>query len=165
MNFHDALKQLQSQGSPFAAGSSEEAAAVARFKRFFADFSPNKIQNLLDETYAEDAWFNDTLKTIHGRENLRSYLRHSAEAVDACTVQVDDVTRTDNADYLIRWRMMIQFKRFKRGVQTHSIGISLIRFNAQGLVALHQDFWDAAGALFEHVPILGFGIRKLKQRL
>jgi O-antigen ligase len=33
------------------------------------------------------------------------------------------------------------------------------------LVALHQDFWDAAGALFEHVPILGFGIRKLKQRL
>jgi len=165
MEFHDRLAELRKQPAPFQAGSGEETAALERFQRFFADFSPQKIALLLDQTYAEQIWFNDTLKTICGRETLRSYLSHSAQGVDACTVKIDDIARSQAGDYLVRWSMMIQFKRFKRGVQTHSIGISLLRFDAEGRVLLHQDFWDAAGALFEHVPVLGWGIRQIKARV
>lgn len=166
MEFHTQLAALRERSpNPFPAGSAEEAAAIERFKRFFADFSPNKIASLLDQTYAPDAWFNDTLKTVRGREALREYLKHSADAVDSCTVVVDDVTRTAAGEYLARWTMTIRFKRFKKGQDTVTIGVSLLRFDPQGLVALHQDFWDATQGLFDHIPLIGWLISKVKKRL
>lgn len=166
MEFHDQLSALRARvPQPFRPDSPEEAAAIERFKRFFADFSPAKIATLLDATYAPDAWFNDTLKTVRGREALREYLKHSAEAVESCTVVVDDVVRTAANDYQARWTMTIRFKRFKKGQDTVTIGISLLRFDAEGLVALHQDFWDSTQGLFEHIPVVGWLIGKIKKRL
>ena len=43
--------------------------------------------------------------------------------------------------------------------------MSHIRFGADGKVVLHQDFWDSSGGLFEHVPGLGWMLRKAKARL
>lgn len=166
MDYLQTLDVLKSRlPQPLQRGSAAEAEALARFSRFFADFSPDKVGRLIDQTYAEDVWFNDTLKTVRGREPLREYMRHSAEAVDACQVQILDTLANDQGDYYLRWTMMIRFKRFRRGVDTHSIGMSHLRFDRDGLVALHQDYWDAASALFEHVPLLGAGIRAIKRRV
>ena len=164
----DYLTELaaQSRQSPaLKRGSTEEAAAIARFKLFFADFSPQKIDVLLDLTYANDAWFNDTLKTIRGREQMRSYLKHSAEAVESCVVEVKETLSNDTGDYYIRWVMTIRFKRFKKGQDTQTIGISHVRFNSDGLVCFHQDYWDSTAGIFEHIPLLGWMIGKIKARL
>jgi len=32
-------------------------------------------------------------------------------------------------------------------------------------VALHQEFWDAAGGVHEHLPLLGGLIRGIRRRL
>ena len=40
-----------------------------------------------------------------------------------------------------------------------------IRFDAEGKVKLHQDFWDSAGGLFEHTPVLGWMLQRAKKRL
>jgi SnoaL-like domain len=166
MDYAEKLKLLQDQdGQNLAVGSAQEQAALARFAEFFADFSPSKVDVLLPKTYADDVWFNDTLKTIHGRAALGEYLQHSASAVDACTVQVKETLRNSIGDYFVRWTMTIRFKRFKRGVDTHTIGISHIRFNQQGLVNLHQDYWDSTAGIFEHVPVLGWLIGKIKRKL
>lgn len=166
MTYTETLNQLRGEiALPFAAGSAQEQAAIARFTAFFSDFSPDKIAKLLPQTYAKDVWFNDTLKTVVGREPLSHYLAESAAAVDACTVEVHDVTRGAQADYYVRWTMRIRFKKFKRGVDTYSIGISHLRFNPAGEVVMHQDFWDATQGLFEHVPVIGALIRLIKRRL
>lgn len=149
---------------PLAPDSAEEKAALDRFRVFFSDFSPAKIEKLLDGTYAESIWFNDTLKTVNGVGDLREYLSHSASAVDACEVQVAEICGNGEGDYYARWSMMIAFKRFKRGQQTHSIGMSHLRFDADGKVVLHQDYWDSSQGLFEHVPLLGAMIRFIKRR-
>ena len=164
----DYLNELaaQSRQSPaLKRGSTEETAAIARFKLFFADFSPQKIDILLDQTYATDAWFNDTLKTIRGRDQMRSYLRHSAEAVESCVVEVKEILSNETGDYYIRWLMTIRFKRFKKGQDTQTIGISHLRFNSDGLVCFHQDYWDSTAGIFEHIPVLGWMIGKIKARL
>lgn len=166
MNYAEKLAAIKQQlPQPLAPGSAQEEAALQRFRTFFSDFSPTKIGELLEQTYAEGVWFNDTLKTVEGLPQLRSYLSHSAEAVDACRVEVDEISSNGSGDYYARWRMMIQFKRFKRGQQTHSIGMSHLRFDAQGKVVLHQDYWDSSQGLFEHVPLLGWMIRAIKRRI
>jgi SnoaL-like domain len=162
------LQELATQsraGAVLKRGSTEETAAIDRFKRFFADFSPQKIAVLLEQTYAKDAWFNDTLKTIRGRAAMADYLRHSAEAVQSCVVEVKETLSNDQGDYYIRWLMTIRFKRFKKGQDTQTIGISHVRFNAEGLVCFHQDYWDSTAGIFEHVPVLGWMIGKIKARL
>lgn len=166
MSYIDALEQARrDHPARFAAGSDAEAAAIARFRRFFSDFTPQKVESLLGETYASALYFNDTLKEIRDRDTLRHYLKDSAAAVESCSVAIDDVTRTDAGDYYFRWRMRIRFKRFARGRDTESIGVSHIRFDAHGCVVFHQDFWNAADGLFQYVPVLGWMIRKIKQRL
>lgn len=166
MNYPEALEAVRRRhGAPLAPGSAAEADAIARFRAFFSTFAPDKVDRLLDATYAGDVWFDDTLKTVQGRDALRPYLKHSAEAVEHCTVDVHEVVGNGQGDYFARWSMTIRFRRFRRGVDTHSIGMSHLRFDAEGRVVLHQDYWNAADGLFQHVPLLGAGIRAIKRRL
>lgn len=152
-------------GVPFARGSAAEQDALARFRAFFGVFAVDKVERLLDSTYAEDVWFDDTLKTVEGRGALGHYLRESAAAVEDCRVEIDDETSNARGDYYLRWRMMIRFRRFARGRDTWSIGMSHLRFNGEGLVLMQQDYWNAASGLYQHIPLLGAGIRAIQRRL
>jgi hypothetical protein len=166
MDYPAALEAVRRRhGAPLVPGSADEAAALARFRDFFATFAPDKVDRLLDATYAEDVWFNDTLKTLEGRAALAPYLRHSAQAVEACRVEVHEICGNGQGDYYARWSMMIRFRRFARGRDTHSIGMSQLRFDASGRVVFHQDFWNAAEGLYQHVPLLGAAIRAIQRRV
>lgn len=150
---------------PPAPGSDAEARALDTFAAFFSSFAPDRIAKLLPATYAEDVWFNDTLKTVVGREALAHYLAESAAAVEHCEVRIIDVTANPEGDHLVRWTMMIRFKRFKKGVDTHSIGLSHLRFDHEGRVVYHQDYWNAADGLFRHIPVLGWMIEAVLKRV
>lgn len=150
---------------PPAASSPEEARALDAFAAFFSSFEADRLERLLPATYAEDVWFNDTLKTVVGRAALSHYLADSADAVDHCTVEILDATRNARGEHLIRWHMAIRFKRFRKGVDTHSIGLSHLRFDADGRVVYHQDYWNAADGLFRHIPVLGWMIEAVLRRL
>jgi hypothetical protein len=39
-----------------------------------------------------------------------------------------------------------------------------LRFDRDGRVIYHQDYWDSGSALFEKIPVLGGGIRAVKKR-
>lgn len=149
----------------FEPGSVGERRALDQFAAFFSSFAVDRIERLLEATYAEDVWFDDTLRTIRGRPALAEYLRDTAEAVADCRVSVEDRTRTDVGEYLVRWKMMIRFRRLRRGIATWSVGVSHLRFDAHGRVVYQQDYWNAADGLYQHVPLLGMLIRAVKRRL
>lgn len=151
--------------APPAAGSELESQAIARFASFFSSFAPDRVKTLLAETYADDIYFNDTLKAVRGLETLAHYLQESAEAVEDCRVQIHETTRTEHGEHLVRWSMMIRFRKLRRGVDTWTVGMSHLRFDAQGRVVYHQDYWNAADGLFQHIPLLGTAIAAIKRRL
>ena len=148
-----------------APGSDAERDALARFTEFFSNFAADRIDRLLDETYAPDVYFNDTLKSVRGSAALRQYLGESAAAVEDCRVQIESTTRTAEGEFLVRWRMMIRFRKLRRGTDTWSIGLSHVRLSGDGRVAYQQDYWNAADGLYEHIPVLGALIRLVKRRL
>lgn len=150
---------------PPTTGSAAETDALSRFAGFFSSFAADRISRLLPTTYADDIYFNDTLKAIRGRDSLAHYLGESAAAVEDCRVEILDTTRTAEGEHLVRWKMMIRFKRFRRGVDTWTVGLSHLRFDASGRVVYHQDYWNAADGLYEHVPLLGSMIRWIKSKL
>lgn len=151
--------------APPAAGSPEESGAIENFKTFFSSFESDRIEKLLGKTYANDVYFNDTLKTIRGADELAHYLKDSADAVENCRVEIIEVTRTENDEHYFRWKMLIRFKRFKKGQDTWTVGMSHLRFNAEGLAVYHQDYWNATDGVFRHIPILGSMINAVIKRL
>ena len=163
MDYLQALDAVRRRhGSPLATGSAAESEALDRFRAFFATFAPDKVERLLDATYAEDVWFNDTLKTLRGRAALEAYFLKTMDHVDLFQTEVNDVARS-GGNFYVRWTMDIRFKGAKEPVRT--IGVSLLRFDREGRAVFHQDFWDSGAGFYEHLPVLGGVMRWIKTKI
>ncbi|MGC1478910.1 MAG: nuclear transport factor 2 family protein, partial [Chthoniobacterales bacterium] len=113
--------------------------------------------------YAPDAFFNDTLKTVRGNEALEEYFLETAKNAKKVQATVQDVAVSGD-NYYLRWVMDVEFAKFKKGQTIRTIGITHLRFDDQGRITLHQDFWDPAAGLYEHIPVLGGAIRAIQSR-
>ncbi|MFC1525558.1 nuclear transport factor 2 family protein [Candidatus Latescibacterota bacterium] len=145
-------------------GSEEERAAISRFTDFVSVMSPEIAREKTLSVYAENAYLNDTLAQITGAEAIRDYFVSSLGGAESVTVEVTDVA-VSNGNYYFRWIMDIQYKKLKKGEVTRSVGMSHIRFDREGKVIFHNDYWDSTSGFFEHVPVVGWLIGKVKARV
>ena len=147
-----------------APGSAEEAAAIERFTDFVSVMSPENAREKTLSVYAESAYLNDTLVQITGAEAIRDYFVKSLGGAESVTVEVTEVA-VSKGNYYLRWIMDIQFKKLKKGEVTRSAGMSHIRFDREGKVTFHHDYWDSTSGFFQHVPVVGWLIGKVKARV
>ncbi|KAB2662033.1 MAG: nuclear transport factor 2 family protein [Verrucomicrobia bacterium] len=148
-----------------APGSDAERAAIARVKQFLGGMTAVSVRAETTNVYAPDAYLNDTLKTVRGPEAIQKYFEATMEAAESVTATFEDVTRASDGTYYFRWVMDVRMKSVAKGKTIRTIGISQIRFDEQGRILLHQDYWDSTAGLFQQVPALGTGIRAIKARL
>lgn len=153
------------KASVFAKDSPGSQAAVERFKTFNSDYSAANITNNMKNVYATGVYFRDPFKEIHGEPEMEAYLLRTSEAVAEFSMDWQDVSE-HNGDYYFRWVMTLKLKRDgKKKPPTKTPGISHVRFDAEGKVIFHQDYFDAATFLYERIPVLGAEIRFIKKRL
>jgi ketosteroid isomerase-like protein len=147
-----------------ALGEQERIQAIKRWQSLLGDLSTENVQGKVDAVYSADAFFNDTLKTLLGAAAIEDYLVETAELLDYGRVAFEDVA-ISGEDVYVRWRMVYRSKVLSKKQDIVTIGMTHLRFNRDGKVSLHQDFWDSTRGIFEHVPIVGAGIRMVKKRL
>lgn len=135
-----------------------------KFLSLFGDFKQGTSEDVINELYAENFYFNDTFKTFHNRKELSEYLQETADMVDVTTVDILDVSKSET-DYYLRWTMHMKFTAKGKEVDSRSIGMTQIRFNQEGKVILHQDYWDGAEGFYQHLPIVGYIVSKVKANL
>ena len=151
------------QGSGGAAGEAVEA-GLERFKGVFAEFAPEAIRARAAGVYAADAYFNDQVKELHGAGEIAPYLARSAEMLASWSIRFDDLVEGDREFYL-RWEMTFATRGAQDKPPVVAPGISHLRLDADGMVIMHQDFWDSTAGIFERVPVLGAAIRAVKRRI
>jgi len=163
MNPVEAYQQAKAKlpGTEFRPGSPEEKAPIDRFARFFGNLTEENAAALTRETYAEPLFFYDTLKVIESVPELEHYFVETARNTESVQARIEDVARS-GSDYYVRWTMDIQMKKFRRGQTLRSVGMTHLRFNPEGKIILHHDYWDSTSGFFEHVPGLGLVIRRIK---
>lgn len=162
-DYKRALQQAGENGPK--PGSSEEKAAVERFSTFLQNIHDAEfIRTHTALTYAADAYLNDTLVTHHGVPEIQAYFLQTSAAMTHYEVTIDDVARS-GADIYVRWTMVFAAPALAGGTQVHSTGISQVRFDSNGLVAFHQDFWDSGANFFGHAPVAGNLIEFIRRRL
>ena len=119
-------------------------------------------QDRLDRIVAPDVRFVDPFNDVTGIESYRAVFRHMFETVEQPRFAIlRTAIEGDIAFY--RWRF--SFRR-KGAAEIWTIeGMSEVRFLANGLVAEHIDHWDAAGQLYERLPVIGALLRWIRRKL
>ncbi|MEO5913614.1 MAG: nuclear transport factor 2 family protein [Luteolibacter sp.] len=142
-----------------------EAAALQRFKSFLQGIGDVKFvrENTL-KVYASDAYLDDTLVVHHGAADIQQYFTKTSETMTSYQVTIDDMARSGN-DYYVRWTMVFGAPALSGGKPVHSVGISQIRFNREGKVEFHRDFWDSGKNFYAHLPVVGGAIGFVRKRL
>ena len=134
------------------------------FGKIFSDFKQGATETNIRSVYANKMYFNDTFKIIEDLDELVIYMSESAEQVNSTTVEILDVMRSEH-DYFIRWSMKMELNIKGKNIFSHSIGMTQLRFNEFGKVVFQQDFWDSSEAFFEHLPLMGRFVKKVKSML
>ena len=162
-DFQEAMASTSSvQGPP--RGSIAEKEAISRFETFLGHLDEQRARLDTTKVYAPDAFLNDTLKTIHGSGAIRDYFIKTAQGLDSMTVTFDEVAVSGH-DYYFRWTMDTRMKHLSPGKTVRTIGVTLVRFNPEGQVVVHQDFWDSAQGVWDHVPVLRSVIRWIRSKI
>ena len=146
-------------------GGPGERAALDRFKAFLQGIGDVKfVRDNTPKVYAADAYLDDTLVVHHGAAEIEAYFVKTSETMKSYDVTIDDVARSGD-NYYVRWAMIFAAPALSGGDPVHSIGISQIRFNGEGKVAFHQDFWDSGKNFYGHLPMVGGAIGFVRKRL
>lgn len=159
--YEEALARTEGLGP--APGSAAEAAAIERLRQFFGEITPAGVRRMARQVYARDAFFNDTLKTLQGAAAIEAYFLHTAQSADSVQVEFRHISRSGD-DFYFRWRMTMRVGALADGEPLVSWGLTHFRFDDEGRVVLHQDFWDSAGGLYEHIPVVGGLLRAIRAR-
>lgn len=127
----------------------------------FEGLTPDRL-DALGSLYTDDARFKDPFNEVQGRPAIRAIFAHMFQTLDGPRFVIQEVVVQGDQCFL-SWDFHFRMKRFRRDAQCIH-GSSHLRFAADGHIALHRDYWDAAEELYEKLPLLGSLMRWLKRR-
>lgn len=105
------------------------------------------------DLYGERAYFSDTLLTTEDRATLLRHLRRMHDSAQRLDVRLID-RQIDGQDAYLVWQMSATFDA-AGSVNSNTLGVTHLRFDEDGRIVLHQDFWDSSEGLYRHLPVLG----------
>lgn len=133
-------------------------AATGRLVEFFETLAPESLSRLA-EFYTADARFKDPFNEVVGVAAIARVFEHMFATVEAPRFRITrSIVQGDQA--MLGWDFELIFAG--RRVVVH--GVSHLVFDEEGRVALHRDYWDAAGELYEKLPVLGTLMQRLRRR-
>ena len=162
-NYREAMTKAGDQGP--APGTPEEKSAIKTFTDFLKNVGDKEyIKNETAKAYAENAYLDDTIVTHYGPEEIKNYFVQTAETMTQFEVNILDRARS-GSDHYIRWEMIFSAPKLGGGEPIHSVGMSQVRFDSEGKVAFHQDFWDSGKNIYGKIPVVGGLISIIRNRM
>jgi hypothetical protein len=163
--YQEALVDTEDQARADWDNDSEAlAAAIGRLQTYYEEVTVERVASLTRQVYAEQAYLCDTLHVARGAAAIEAYFRQTAERVTRMGVTILDYSTTGREVYT-RWSMTIAAEELADGEPMTTYGMSHFRFDRDGKVILHQDFWDASAGFFEHLPGLATVIPRIRGSL
>ena len=135
--------------------------AVADYIVFFENLTSEDLARF-ESVFAADARFRDPFNDAHGVAAVRRVFEKMFDDVDHHRFKVLDHAVAGNRAYL-NW----EFRIIPKGKTTEwrIDGMSTIDFRDDGKVAAHIDHYDAAGQIYEKIPLIGTLMRGLRRRI
>ena len=116
----------------------------------------------LGKVYADDVLFVDPFHRIEGLPALKAYFAGMYSNVRSCEFQFHRVLH-DDSSALLRWTMALAHPRLNNGRLIQVPGVTELEFTDR--IHLHHDFFDAGALLYEQLPVVGWAVRRIKERV
>ncbi len=128
----------------------------------FESLTPASVADL-GRIYAPDARFIDPFNDVQGLAQVQAIFRHMFETLEQPRFTITGSVVEQEQCFLL-WNFHFRFRSFRRDVAQTIAGTSHLHFDAQGLIDLHHDYWDAAHGLYQQMPVIGALLRWLRRR-
>ena len=135
---------------------------VKAYAYFFESISEETPLEAYRELFDEKVYFEDPFQKVTGVRKLYGIFQHMFKTLHNPHFRVDEIICDKRCAYL-RWTFSYQ-RSSKHAVEKFT-GVSRVQFLESGKVLSHVDYWDAAGNIYEKVPLLGSVLRLIKQRI
>lgn len=135
-----------------------------RLKAYADFFETLRSEDLerLDTLFSETVHFKDPFNDVRGLAAVKRVFAHMFERCVDPRFHVADYCGSGDRGYL-EWRF--EFSLAIQG-RKHSLeGLSRITFDADGRVCEHIDYWDPAEQIYSRLPILGWILGHVRNRL
>lgn len=129
---------------------------IESYGHFFETLSPTFKDEEFEAVFATDARFADPFQSVVGIKAIIGVFRHMYATLKNPRFEILETFGDADKGY-IRWRFHYDSSSFE--------GVSHVRFDSEGKVLSHIDYWDAASNVYEHIPLLGTVLRWLKHRI
>lgn len=134
-----------------------------KIKYVFDNLRADNIE-ILNDFYAKDTTFVDPLGAHNGIQSVKDYYQNLYKNVKSIKFTYKDLV-TNGTTHALYWTMTLSADGLNGGSPISLEGNSYIKFNEAGLVSYHRDYFDMGEFIYEHVPVMGWAIKKVKDKL
>lgn len=139
-----------------------DQATVKRVVDYFQSLTPDSVADI-GKFYTDDTYFRDPFNEVRGIVPVQHIFSDMFVRLHDPRFTVVETILDDKGAVLI-WDFDFCIKTLKPDLPRRIHGLSHLRFAADGRVSYHRDYWDAAGELYEQLPLIGSLMRWLKRR-
>lgn len=123
-----------------------------------------KILGTLVDVYSEDIQFRDPLNAVNGLPELTQYFGEVMGNFVECRFEFHhSMEMPERGEAMLFWTMHYRHKKLARGKALELTGNSHLLYKDK--VYYHRDYYDAGSMVYEHLPLMGFTIRRIKKRI
>ncbi|MDX1347897.1 MAG: nuclear transport factor 2 family protein [Thiomicrorhabdus chilensis] len=158
MTEHTLEQRNQAQELP----SADFALQLQDYIEAFENLSETTLLTQLALLFDTNVVFKDPFNCVTGKAETLHIFQHMFATLEQPQFKVSHRALDGHVGF-INW--VFQFRLQPNKPVTAIEGMSRVRFNQQGLVTEHVDFWDAGAEVYAKVPLLGWGIRQVAKRL
>lgn len=134
------------------------------FIKFLESIGTPGSAKAASELYSENIHFSDALILTKDKQVIVKHFSDLEAAGNQVKVTMHQKLISGNDIYLV-WSMEARFTPIRREMISDSLGVTHLRFDEDGKVILHQDFWDSTEGFFRHIPVLGSVVNSVKRRV
>jgi ketosteroid isomerase-like protein len=126
---------------------------------WYETLTPASLEKI-DSLYAADAYFCDPFNEVRGAPAIKAIMLHMFDSLEQPRFVVSE-RLVDGKQAFITWQFLFRI----RGRAMTIDGSTHFRFADDGCINFHRDYWDAAGELYEKLPVIGWLLCRLRKKL
>ena len=131
--------------------------------RFYHELTPESVARF-PEFYSADAWFKDPFNEVRGLPAIQRIFSHMFTQVDEPRFVITEQV-ADAGGAMLIWEFCFRVRLWGKGTTQVMRGVSHLKFDADGKVNYHRDYWDTGEELYMKLPGLGTLMRGLRRVL
>ncbi len=134
-----------------------------RVKNFFDKLDKNNMK-LVEEFYHPEVEFIDPVGPIKGSAKIKQYYEGMYKNVQELKFEFSNFIESGNQVVAI-WKMTLKTDKLNGGESYSVDGNSVVKFDENGKAIYHRDYFDMGIFVYEKIPVLGFIVKKVKDRM